>query len=120
MILCPAAPLTEGALLFGMVDRRGQVSYSQAAIPVTKKLLVELPVAAEDQFRFASACARSACVHWSGECSLSSRLSEFQTFGQDDAEEGLPSCSIRPQCRWYLQDGPQMCSHCRIHSRVLF
>lgn len=85
--MCPAAPLTEGALLFGMVDRRGQVSYSQAAIPVTKKLLVELPVAA---------------------------------FGQDDAEEGLPSCSIRPQCRWYLQDGPQMCSHCRIHSRVLF
>ena len=120
MILCPAAPLTEGALLFGLIDRRGQVSYSQAAIRVTKKLLLELPLVAEQEFRFASPCAQSACVHWSGECSLSTRLSEFQAFGQDDPEDGLPACAIREECRWYQQDGPQMCSHCRIHSRVLF
>jgi hypothetical protein len=120
MILCPSAAMTEGSLLFGLIDRRGQVTYSQAAIPVTKKLLLHLPVAreAEGQFRFASACATSACLHWAEGCSLSSRLSEFQVFASEsDIDRTPPECAIRARCRWYLQDGPAMCSVCQIHSR---
>lgn len=120
MILCPSAPLTEGALLFGLIDRQGQVAYSQTAVPVTRKLLLHLPVAesAEQQFRFASACATSACCHWADGCGLSARLAEFQVFAADLETELLPNCSIRAQCRWYLQDGPAMCSPCQIHTRL--
>jgi len=118
VILCPSAPLTEGSLLFGLIDRRGQVSYSQAAVPVSKELLLHLPLAetAEQEFRFASPCAATRCIHWAEGCSLSSKLSQFQAFPQDDSVQD--HCAIRSQCRWYLQDGPQMCSNCQIHSRV--
>lgn len=120
-ILCPSAPLTEGALLYGLVDARGQTAYGQTAFPVTKQLLLSLPVKdqAEQQYRFASPCAQSACIHWQGRCDLSSRLSLFQAFRQDGAQSGLPQCAIRPQCRWFLQDGPEMCSRCEIIARQL-
>ena len=121
MILCPSAPLAEGALLFGLIDRRGHVSYSQAAVPVTRKLLLQLPVAesAERQFRFASACDTVACRHWADGCALSAKLSELQVFASDsESTTSLPNCSIRTQCRWYLQDGPKMCSTCQVHSRL--
>lgn len=120
MILCPSAAMTEGSLLFGLIDRRGHVSYSQAAVPVSKKLLLHLPLAedAEQQFRFASTCATSACTHWAEGCSLSSRLSQFQVFAVDsDNNQAPPQCPIRPQCRWYLQDGPSICTACQVHSR---
>ena len=121
MILCPSAPLAEGALLFGLIDRRGHVSYSQAAVPVTRKLLLHLPVAesAEQQFRFASACATVACRHWADGCALSASLAELRAFAPDSkSTDSLPNCSIRGQCRWYLQDGPAMCSPCQIHTRL--
>lgn len=118
MILCPAAGPTEDAVLFGLIDRRGQVTFGRKAIPVTRQLLLQLPVEADRQFRFASACAGGGCIHWSDGCSLSARLSEFQAFRQDGGEDGLPDCAIRTQCRWYIQDGPQMCSNCQIHSRL--
>lgn len=118
MILCPAAAPTEDALLFGMLDRWGQVTYSKVAIPVGKKLLMELPSGAEREFRFASACARSACAYWSDGCGLSSRLSQFQAFRLDGEDGYLPACSIRSHCRWFLQDGESMCACCQIHSRL--
>jgi len=121
VILCPGAAMTEGSLLFGLIDRRGQVSYSEAAVPVSKKLLLHLPLAeeAEQQFRFASACATSACIHWAEGCSLSSRLSQFQVFAVDsDYNLAPPECPIRSQCRWYLQDGPSICNACQVHSRT--
>lgn len=116
MILCPAAAPEKGALLFGMVDRFGQTSYSKAAVPVSKQLLLELPVSSEHTFRFASPCAQAACRHWADGCSLSANLSEFQAFGQNDVEAG--DCTIRAQCRWFLQNGDAMCSKCQIHTRL--
>jgi hypothetical protein len=116
MILCPAAAPEKGALLFGMVDRCGQTSYSKAAVPVSRQLLLELPVTSEHMFRFASPCAQAACRYWADECSLSSNLSEFQAFGQHDADAG--ECAIRSQCRWFLQNGAVMCSKCLIHTRL--
>lgn len=117
-ILCPSASVAEGSLLFGMLDRRGQVIYRPSAIPVTRELLLRLPVAAEAEelFRFASPCARSACVHWAEGCALSARLSEFQAFPQGESQ-GLPECAIRQNCRWFLQDGPKMCKACQILAR---
>lgn len=115
MILCPAAAPEVGALVFGLIDRSGQVSYSRAAIPVTRRLLLELPITSEQQFRFASPCAQSACRHWADGCSLSSTLSEFTAFAQHPEDPG--DCAIRPECRWFLQDGARMCSNCQIHSR---
>lgn len=114
--------MTVGSLLFGEIDGRGQVTYCQVGVPVTKDLLLRLPVAeeAEQKFRFASPCARSACIHWAGKCSLSSKLAEFQAFKQGEffEEIALPTCAIRTSCRWFLQDGPGMCSKCEILSRV--
>jgi len=29
-----------------------------------------------------------------------------------EVTEDLPRCSIRPQCRWFRQEGPAMCRRC--------
>lgn len=67
------------------------------------------PVSSSDVFRFASRCRGCACVHFSGSaCRLAARgvavLAEVTT--------DVPKCAIRPQCRWFRQEGIAICKRC--------
>ena len=114
---CPSAPAKQGTTLFGLVDQEGQVVLHDKGVPVSKQLLLHLPVTAEHEFRFAAPCVRSGCVRWNDECSLAAKLSEFQVFSHSETLE-QPACPIQSSCRWLAQVGPSICSICLTVSRV--
>jgi hypothetical protein len=117
-LLCPSAqPNMHGALAIGVVDHRRdppEISYLEAPQPVTDDLLrmVE-PIRPTEIFRFAAPCQTSACSHWSGsDCQLIDRVVKLIPV----ASLHLPTCRIRPECRWYAQAGRSACVRC---SRVV-
>jgi hypothetical protein len=112
--LCPSAPGCPGAsVLIGVVTGEPgspRVMPTEDPIEVTEDLLALAgPVSPSEVFRFASRCRGKACVHFSGDaCQLAARgvaiLPEVVT--------ELPKCAIRPQCRWFRQEGLAMCKRC--------
>jgi hypothetical protein len=114
--LCPSAqPDWEDAKVIGVVGgtpEAPEAHYLQQALPVTDELL-ELagPVAPAEVFRFAAPCKGSGCVHYSAEeskCGLAEKTVRWVAAVVDK----LPSCSIRPNCRWWQQEGPAACRRC--------
>ena len=54
-------------------------------------------------------CEKSACGHFSGDnCSLGRRVKS----GLPPVVDALPSCLIRPSCRWYAEQGGEVCLRC--------
>ncbi len=112
--LCPSAPgVPSESVLIGVVtdsDGVARVVPTERALPVTLDLLqLSEPVSPSEVFRFASLCRTSNCVHFKeNACALAARsiivLSEVM--------DKLPNCPIRSQCRWFRQEGPEMCKRC--------
>ena len=113
-VLCPSAPAEVKAILLGVIQSDGSVAYIKDRIQVTREFL---DIAAngrmpETRFRFSSPCIGSACRQWTnGGCSLPERLAGMIP-GSDAADAPLPECSIRDQCRWFDQRGPDSCRIC--------
>jgi hypothetical protein len=112
--LCPSArPEMEGAVVFGVVGgtaREARVAHLAQPLPVTEELLVLAePASPLAVFRTAAPCAASACVHFAqNRCRLVSRIVEELP----EAVDGLPACRIRPECRWWQQEGKAACLRC--------
>lgn len=110
---CPSAqPGMEGAFAIGVVggtlgERR--VGYFPERVPVTDDLLAlagEIP--ATEVFRFAAPCAGDSCRHFDGsDCRLATKLVQLTP-----AVSSLPACTIRPECRWWKQEGKSACMRC--------
>jgi hypothetical protein len=73
----------------------------------------------EKRFRFSSTCKRAACIQWTDDkCGIVDRIIVEHEMSHEEraAAESepfvLPECSIRPQCRWYLQSGETACRAC--------
>jgi len=113
-ILCPSArPEMAGAVLHGIVGgtvAAPRVGYLVEPQPVTDALLaLANPVSPTEVFRFAAPCAGSACVHFDGaNCRLATRVVELLP----SVVDSLPPCRIRPQCRWWQQEGRAACLRC--------
>ena len=69
--------------------------------------------APEKRFRFSNTCAKNGCTHWTGsKCGLiRALLDESDEFKKEELVK-LPRCSIRPQCRWFRQEGARACAIC--------
>jgi hypothetical protein len=112
--LCPSAqPEMEGSVVFGVVGGTvdaPQVGYLAETQPVTDELLVlTSPVKPTEVFRFAAPCAQSACRHFDGlKCQLATRTVQLLPV----VVESLPPCAIRPNCRWWQQEGKAACARC--------
>ena len=113
-LLCPSARGHPGAsMLIGVVGgtpEAPRVTPTEVALEVTPELL-ELAgqVAPTEVFRFASSCRECACPHFSNQaCQLAVRSVEILS----EVTDKLPHCAIRPQCRWFRQEGPAMCRRC--------
>ena len=112
--LCPSAqPHMEGVFAFGVMggtaaERR--VGYLEERVPVTEKLLaLSGPVKPTEVFRFAAPCAGGACKHFDGhDCSLASKLVQLTPA----VTKALPACTVRPECRWWRQEGKAACMRC--------
>ncbi len=113
-LLCPSAqPTMAGAVAIGVVDHTGkrpEVAYLEQPLPVDDALLaMAAPIRPTEVFRFAAPCQTSACSHWSGEeCKLVDRIVDLIPV----ASLLLPTCRIRPECRWFSQEGRAACTRC--------
>jgi Cobalamin biosynthesis protein CobN and related Mg-chelatases len=112
--LCPSAqPEMKGSIILGVVGgsaeepRLGFLSQPQ---PVTEQVLALAEgVKPTEIFRFAAPCAGTSCVHFDGkDCRLASRIVKLVP----PVVDMLPSCRIRPECRWWQQEGKAACLRC--------
>ena len=113
-LLCPSArPEMNGSVLFGVVTGtvdEHRVAYLKDPNPVGVEVLT-LPseVAPTEIFRFAAPCACSGCVHFNDDkCRLAARLVRLVP----NVVDVLPQCKIRPNCRWWIQEGRAACLRC--------
>lgn len=59
--------------------------------------------------RFGARCEETGCAHFaSGGCSLGQRIRNDLPAVVD----ALPSCLLRPTCRWFAEQGPGVCLRC--------
>lgn len=111
---CPSAqPGQDGAFAFGVVggtpgERR--VGYLQGRVPVSDELLaLSGPVKPTEVFRFGAPCVGTACSHFNGStCQLATKLVQLAPAITRD----LPACHLRPDCRWWKQEGKAACMRC--------
>ena len=113
-LMCPSAqPDMEDSLVLGVLQDtpEGQrLAWIEAPQPVTPQLL-SLTREADPRtvFRFAARCEEKKCVHFDGrDCQLATRIVQILPRVVDS----LPPCSIRPECRWYQQEGKSACYRC--------
>jgi len=78
-------------------------------VPITDDLLgLTAPVDPTEVLRIAAPC-QEACCHFDGkDCRLVARLVQILPAVND----ALPACRIRPDCRWFLQEGRVACQRC--------
>ncbi|HVF55797.1 MAG TPA: hypothetical protein VM934_06580 [Pyrinomonadaceae bacterium] len=114
LLLCPSAqPEMEQSVAFGVVGgtvEAPSMAHLEHPLPVTEELLaLTNPVPATEVFRFAAPCAGHACQHFDGaDCGLVTRIVQIMPA----VTTALPPCSIRPECRWWQQEGKAACMRC--------
>jgi hypothetical protein len=115
-LMCPSAePDGMDATVFGLVvgtPERPETAYLDQAQPVTPELLaLAEPAAPTEVFRIAARCMRKGCAHWDAG-------RETCRFGEKTVRLApvvvlqLPTCAIRPSCRWWHQEGAAACQRC--------
>jgi hypothetical protein len=113
-VLCPSAqPEIPGSVAFGVISGTAedpQVTWIERPVPVTQELLALTGSVPPTQvLRFAAACQEKACSHFDGkDCRLARRLVQLVPA----VVESLPPCRIRPDCRWFRQEGGAACRRC--------
>ena len=112
--LCPSAqPEMAGSVVFGVVSgtvEEPRLAHLVEPQPVTDELLaLSDPVKATEIFRFAAPCAGNACQHFDGSnCRLAKKIVQLLP----EVVAGLPPCRLRPNCRWWQQEGKAACMRC--------
>ncbi|MCC7013346.1 MAG: hypothetical protein IT454_12350 [Planctomycetes bacterium] len=111
---CPSAqPDMDEARVFGVVteEREGQrIAYLAPETNVDPALLAGLDgVAPTEVFRFSAKCETSRCSHFDGaRCTLAERIKRALA----PVVDRLPACTVRATCRWYLEQGGEICLRC--------
>ena len=112
--LCPSArPEMNGAVAFGAVAgtvEAPRLVHFDAPLPVSDELLaMARPAEPTEVFRFAAPCAGHACAHFDGrDCRLVARVVQILPA----VTSSLPPCVLRPECRWFQQEGKAACLRC--------
>lgn len=112
-ILCPSSVCTEGAELIGIVNSEGTVDFLKKSMTVTEDFVQTASEGrpAEQRFRFSNKCVENGCKQWNGKgCGVIDFVVDM--IKTEEQLLQLPTCSIRSQCRWYLQQGAKACAAC--------
>jgi hypothetical protein len=113
-LACPSAPPeTPGSAVLGVVNGTPDnpcVTYLEELHPVTPDLLaLSGSLAPTEIFRFAAPCQERACVHFDGvDCRLATRIAS----NLPAATATAASCPLRSTCRWFRQEGIDVCFRC--------
>lgn len=111
--LCPSARCEEGAQLLGVVKDDGHVDIIKHPFPIDGTFIevANQGQAAETKFRFTNKCIKSGCAQWTGErCGIIDKIIDH--IKDEPQRYAIPDCSIRPNCRWYHQQGQEACKAC--------
>lgn len=112
-LLCPSARCEPGAVLLGIVGKDGRVGYLSTQMVVDEDFVetASRGRAPEARFRFAQPCVEGACGYWRGDrCGVV----EGAVAQATPLDAPLPRCSIRSDCRWFAQRGPEACGVCPV------
>jgi hypothetical protein len=101
------------AQVLGVVSRDGaapRLAYLDQPMTATPDILaLAAPVAVSEVFRLSARCEESKCMHFDGaRCQLAARIAKLLP----EVVDTLPACNIRPDCRWFRQEGPAACKRC--------
>src|SRR3954467_2789299 len=111
--LCPSATCKDGALLLGIVQKDATIGFLPEKMPIDSKFtaIAHEGRAPEKRFRFADKCVQSGCKQWTGtRCGV---IDSLLNLNQNvPSAQRLPNCSIRPECRWFSQNGAKACALC--------
>ncbi len=122
--MCPSTSVENATVFLGMIGSGGRVAYVSPAVPLSRDDIEALPAderrPLEAQYRFAGPCVESECGHWSGShCGLGELIADAGEAADLAGEsnggpsgERLAKCGIRPQCRWYADQGARACRAC--------
>lgn len=112
--LCPSAqPSMEAARIIGVVGGTPTQPFvsllDEPQQPSPELLALSGGLDPTQIFRFAAHCETSQCSHFDGaNCQLATRIVQILPAITAD----LPTCRIRANCRWYLQEGKPACFRC--------
>lgn len=112
--LCPSAkPEMDGSVIFGVVGgtlEKPHLAHLVEPQPVTDELLaLSGSVKPTEIFRFAAPCASKQCQHFDGSnCRLATKIVQLLP----EVAAQLPPCRLRPNCRWWQQEGKAACIPC--------
>ncbi|HEX5543593.1 MAG TPA: hypothetical protein VFX60_18920 [Micromonospora sp.] len=115
--MCPSTPVSNSTVFLGMITPAGRVAYVTPAVP-TENVLDTLSAdeagrPLEKGYRFAGPCVTSSCGYWTGDhCGLGAKVAASYREVTDPADDALPKCAIRRDCRWFAEQGRAACTPC--------
>lgn len=114
VIQCPSAMEDhDNALVFGVVSgtaERPLVAYLESPRPLSPHIQALCsPATPAEVLRIATPCVRHRCMQWENEkCTLAQRIVQILPLAVNSA----PACKLRPDCRWWVQEGVAACLRC--------
>ena len=111
---CPSAQPGMGDVqVLGVVSRDAEaprLAYLDQPMAATPEILeLAAPVAVSEIFRLSARCEEKKCMHFDGaRCQLAVRIATLLP----EVVDTLPACNIRPDCRWFRQEGRAACLRC--------
>ena len=113
--LCPSHAPKAGNILLGYVGKKGEINFLDQRLEVDQDFIDEASKGRDlgKRFRFAGNCSKNGCGHWDKEGSKCSLIAEINDRFQAKEVRALRSCSIRNQCVWFAQSGPEACTNCK-------
>lgn len=111
---CPSGqPDMEDARVFGIVSGTAsepRVAYLAHDVAVDDDVVGMLGgVKPTEVFRYSAKCEEHRCGHFDGtNCTLAARLKATLR----PVVDRLPPCTVRATCRWYAEQGSEICLRC--------
>ena len=111
---CPSAQPGMGDVqILGVISRDAEeprVAYLDEVLPASPAVLeLAAPLDASQVFRLSARCEEKKCMHFDGhDCQLALRIARMMP----EVVDHLPACNIRPDCRWFRQEGRAACVRC--------
>lgn len=103
----------QDARVFGVLAGKPEerrVGYLERAVELTPELARALDNVPPTQvLRIAARCEEQRCGHFDGvRCTLAERIRA----SLPSVVDSLPPCAIRSSCRWYAEQGREICFRC--------
>lgn len=113
-IACPSSRMKKGAKLLAVRNTNGRMAILPQTLAIDDGFIKKASnhhEPAETRFRFTNKCIENGCKQWNGKgCGLSDFIIKY--LDKVQPAEVLPACSIRVQCRWFIQQGADACKIC--------